>query len=78
MTKKAKKRLVVTVAGRPIHDVTHDLKAAGFEVNEVLDAIGVVTGSAHSDQMSKLKSVRGVTDVSADHDVDIGPPGAVS
>lgn len=78
MTEKTKQRLVVTVAGRPIHEVTHDLKAAGFEVNEVLDTIGVVTGSAHAGQMPKLKSVRGVTDVSADHDVDIGPPGGVS
>ena len=79
MAKQAKQRLVVTVApGRPIHEVTHDLKAAGFEVNEVLDTIGVVTGSAHPDQMPKLKSVRGVADVSPDHEVDIGPPGAVS
>lgn len=79
MAKKAKQRLVVTVApGRPIHEVTQDLKAAGFEVNEVLDTIGVVTGSAAHDNMSKLKSVRGVADVSPDHDVDIGPPGAIS
>jgi hypothetical protein len=77
MAKKSKQRLVVTVSpGRPIHEVTHDLKAAGFQVNEVLDAIGVVTGSAHADHLSKLKAVRGVADVSPDHEVDIGPPGA--
>jgi hypothetical protein len=77
--KQAKQHLVVTVSpGRPIHEVTHDLKAAGFKVNEVLDTIGVVTGSANADHLAKLKAVRGVADVSPDHDVDIGPPGAIS
>ena len=41
-----------------------------------LEAIGCVTGSSHAKNMSRLRRVRGVTDVSADHPVDIGPPGA--
>jgi hypothetical protein len=79
MKKTPTKDLVVTVsADRGIHEVARDLKATGFKVNQVLDAIGVVTGSAHSKSVAKLRKVRGVMDVSADHPVDIGPPGAIS
>jgi hypothetical protein len=79
MTKKQKQAFVVTVSGdRKIHDVARDLKASGFEVDQVMDAIGVVTGSAESASLAKLRKVRGVADVSSDHAVDIGPPGAVS
>ena len=77
MTKKQKQAFVVTVSGdRPVHDVAHDLKASGFEVDQVMDAIGVVTGSAHATSLPKLRKIRGVQDVSADQPVDIGPPGA--
>jgi hypothetical protein len=69
--------LVITVSGdRQIHDVARDLKASGLESAQVLDAIGVVTGSAAPKSIAKLKKVQGVTDVSEDHPVDIGPPGA--
>ena len=74
---KKRKNLVVTVSGdHPIHEVTSKLKAAGFEVDQVLDAIGVVTGSAPAASVAKMRKVSGVTDVSADHPVSIGPPGA--
>jgi hypothetical protein len=77
MKKTPRKDLVVTVSGdRRIHEVARDLKATGFQVNQVLDAIGVVTGSAPSSHIAKLRKVPGVQDVSADHPVDIGPPGA--
>jgi hypothetical protein len=69
--------MVITVSGdRPIREVADDLKAAGFDVNEVLDTIGVVTGSAHPDTKKSLRSLRGVADVSDHHAVDIGPPDA--
>lgn len=75
MAKKPKHKLVVTLSGdRSIHDVTRDLKAAGLEVEQALETIGVITGSAHSKSVAKLKSVPGVADVAADHAVDIGPP----
>jgi len=35
-----------------------------------------VTGSAHPDTSKRLKRIPGVADVSPDHPVDIGPPGA--
>lgn len=77
MAKKEKQRVVVTISGdRPIHDVTRDLKAAGLEVDQVLESIGSVTGSAPPDASKRLKRIPGVADVSADHPIDIGPPGA--
>lgn len=77
MAKATKQPLIVTVSkGRPISEVVGDLKAAGLQVEGVLDAIGVVTGSAQSKSIVKLRKVRGVADVSADHKTDIGPPDA--
>lgn len=77
MAKATKQPLIVTVSkGRPINEVVGDLKAAGFQVEGVLDAIGVVTGSAQSKSIVKLRKVRGVADVSPDHKIDIGPPDA--
>ena len=70
--------MVVTLSGdRPVHEVASDLRAAGLEVEHVLDAIGSVTGSSPSRNMKRLRAVRGVADVSAEHPpFDIGPPGA--
>jgi hypothetical protein len=77
MAKDAKKRLVITLSGkRPIREVAADLKAAGLEVDRVLEAIGSVTGSSHPKNIKRLRRVSGVADVSLDHPVDIGPPGA--
>jgi hypothetical protein len=77
MTKAAKQSLIVTISkDRHINDVAHDLKAAGLEVEGVLDAIGIVTGRANANSIAGLRKVRGVADVSPDHEVDIGPPGA--
>jgi hypothetical protein len=69
-----KKSLVITTSGkRSIHEVARDLKDAGFEVDQVLDSINVVTGKGDA---GKLRSVKDVVDVSGDNPVDIGPPGA--
>jgi hypothetical protein len=77
MAKKQKQSFVVTVSGdHPIHEVARKLKASGFQVDQVMDAIGVVTGSALPTSLAKLRKVAGVADVSSDHAVDIGPPGA--
>jgi len=79
MPKEEKVPLIVTVSGdRPIHQVAKDLKEAGFEVGEVLEFVGSVTGSASPKALHDLRKVKGVADVSPDHSVDIGPPGAVS
>ena len=79
MPTKKTKAMVVTISGdRSVHEVAKDLKAAGFEVGEVLDTIGSITGSGDPKKAKQFKGIRGVADVSDDHTIDIGPPGAVS
>lgn len=79
MTQKKKHAMVVTTSGkRSIHEVARDLNAAGFDVDQVLEGINVVTGSGHAGTEKELRKVADVVDVSEDHSVDIGPPGEVS
>jgi len=74
MPQEKKESLVITTSGkRSIHEVARDLKDAGFEVEQVLDSINVVTGKGDA---GKLRSVQDVVDVSGDNPVDIGPPGS--
>lgn len=71
--------VVIASGDRPLDEVAHDLKGAGFEVGQVLHAIGQVTGYGEPDQRDRLKRIPGVAEVSESHeDFDIGPPGAVS
>lgn len=78
MPSKRKLPMVVTVSGdRSIHEIAKDLKESGFDVDQVLEFAGSVTGSAHPGSAKKLRAIRGVTDVTEDHPVDIGPPGAL-
>jgi predicted transcriptional regulator len=75
--KQESQSVVVTVSSdRHIHEVARDLKASGLESAQVLDAINIVTGSVAPKSIEKLRKVRGVQDVSEDHPVSIGPPGA--
>ncbi len=66
--------IVTTSDDRPISEITRELKDAGFAVNKVLEEIGSITGAAAEETVSKLRSIRGVVDVSPDTPVDIGPP----
>jgi hypothetical protein len=71
------KQWVVTISGgRPIGEVAKDLTKSGFNVDNVLDQIGSITGHASDDVIHHLRAVPGVADVSPDHPIDIGPPGA--
>ena len=69
--------IVIASGDRPIHEVSRELKAAGFHVGDVLDAIGQVTGHAPPKLKARLKKIRGVSEVTGTHqDFNIGPPGA--
>ena len=77
MPQEKKQSLVITTSGkRPLKEVARDLKAAGFDVEQVLDAINVITGKGPSGVEDKLRATKGVVDVSEDFPVSIGPPGA--
>lgn len=71
------KKWVVTTSGdRPLSEVKEKLAEAGFSVDQVFDEIGSITGSGGDDVAERLRSVPGVTDVSPDSPIDIGPPDA--
>jgi hypothetical protein len=73
----ANQALIVTLSGdRTIKEVVRDLRAAGLKVDQILDATGIVTGSADEKSLARLRRVKGVADVSVDNPVDIGPPDA--
>jgi len=75
MAPKKKQSMIITTSGkRPLHDVVRDLKAAGFDVDQTLEAINIITGSAPANATKALRAVSDVVDVSEDHPVDIGPP----
>lgn len=68
---------IVTLSGeRKPAEVKRDLAAAGFAVGEVMEAIGVITGTADAAAVERARAVKGVADISPDTPVDIGPPGS--
>jgi hypothetical protein len=69
------KRWVVTMSGdRPINDVASDIAAAGFAVDQILGAIGIITGSATDTVAEAVRAIPGVDDVSLDQPPDTVPP----
>jgi hypothetical protein len=71
------KRWIVTTSGKgSLKDVKKKLTESGFEVEQVLDEIGIITGRSKDDNVDNLRSVAGVVDVSPDEQIDIGPPDA--
>jgi hypothetical protein len=75
MAARAKPAVIVTLSGeRTVRDVARDLRAAGLEIDQVLEETGIVTGTADSGIHARLRTIQGVADVSADHPIDIGPP----
>jgi hypothetical protein len=73
---KSKGWIITTSGDRPAKDVAKDLKAKGFAVDQVLDEIGSITGTADDAVAAKVRGVKGVADVSPDSPIDIGPPDA--
>jgi hypothetical protein len=73
----AKTRFIITTTGQlPLADVVVALRKAGLELEEVMDAIGIVTGHCASSKAAGLRKVVGVSDVTADGPVGVGPPDA--
>jgi hypothetical protein len=71
------KTWVVTTSGnRSIADIRKDLENAGLTHVEILDQIGVITGSADDSALDRLRTVPGVGDVSPSEPINIGPPNA--
>lgn len=71
-----RKWIVTTDGKRPVREIASDLIAAEMDVDQLLEELGVVTGSATDAAAAKLRGVAGVVDVSLDTPVDVGPPGS--
>ncbi len=71
------RRGVGTCSGeRDLAQVAEDLSARGLRLDQTLSEIGVIVGDAPDEVVEDLRSVPGVSDVSPDQPIDIGPPDA--
>ena len=71
--------VTVTVAEShlaPIEEVVQRLREAGMEVEQVLPAIGVITGTVPAAQLSALSGVEGVASIEEQTEFRIPPPDA--
>ena len=66
--------IITTSGDRPLKEVAREIEETGFNVGEVMDEIGCITGAGSEDVAERLRTIRGVTDVSPDQPIDIGPP----
>lgn len=69
--------LTVSVADEyteALDEVVERLSSAGMEVEEVLPALGAVTGSAERSQLTALSHVEGVAAVEASRTIQLPPP----
>jgi len=73
---KQKRWVVTTSGGRALSDVRNDLVERGFNVDQVLGEIGLITGAAEDDVADMARKVSGVIDVSPEIPTDVGPPDA--
>ncbi len=60
-------------SGVPLAPITQALRAAGLQVTDVLDVIGVINGHAPADRLAQLRAVPGVVDVSPLLGFQLGP-----
>ncbi|SFQ56155.1 hypothetical protein SAMN05421810_109223 [Amycolatopsis arida] len=59
----ASRDVIVSVADSQLPEVVARLRAAGMTIDDVLDALGVVTGSVDEAGVAALQRVSGVLDV---------------
>lgn len=57
-----------------IEDVARQLRAHGMQVEQVLDGLGIITGSAGPEVSQALRSVAGVSSVEAQLIHQLPPP----
>jgi len=72
----SKKWIITTSANRPLQELKNQLTEKGFRVDQVLESISCLTGFAGEDVAYQVRKIPGVIDVSADTNIDIGPPDA--
>lgn len=68
-------KITVAVSG-DADAVARELRAAGMDIDQVLGAAGIVTGSVAAGKRAKLARVPGVASVEAERNFQIAPPDA--
>jgi hypothetical protein len=73
----SQEQVIVSVADDQADDITtvvDALRGAGLTVTEVLDTVGVVTGTVSRDDLPSLLTVPGVADVERSRTYQVPPP----
>jgi hypothetical protein len=73
----ADEQVVISVADDQVDDmssVVSALQEAGLTVTEVLDSVGVVTGTVDGEALSSLSTVPGVVEVEQSRVFEVPPP----
>ena len=55
-------------------EVVQKLEAAGMKVEQVMETLGIITGSCDSEKVEAMKQVEGVTHVEQSRSYQIAPP----
>lgn len=55
-------------------EVVQKLQAAGMKVEQVMETLGIITGSCSSEKVKALSGVEGVTHVERSREYQIAPP----
>jgi methylmalonyl-CoA mutase cobalamin-binding subunit len=55
-------------------EVAEDLQEHGMKIDQVMDQVGIVTGSCPSDDLPALRQVPGVDHVESAHTFHLSPP----
>ena len=67
--------IIVTVSGEA-EPVAEQLRAAGMTVEQVLGAVGIITGSIDAERRASLAAVPGVVAVELERHIQLPPPDA--
>lgn len=73
-------RVIVSIDDRHlprIQDVARQLTSAGLQIDQILDGLGMITGSMDESCRSTAGQIPGVAAIETEGGVDIGPPGSV-
>lgn len=68
------KNWVVTLSNeKSVAEVSRELTETGFDIDQVLDQIGCITGSGSDEVVQKLRKISGVADVSPEATIQLPP-----
>jgi predicted RNA-binding protein associated with RNAse of E/G family len=72
--RKAAVAVVVTVSDGRLQQATADLRDAGMDVDDIMDALGMVTGTVAEDAIPALEAVPGVIEVERQRTYQVPAP----